>query len=466
MNYEKEYAEYWSSHDHWGSHSFKDPQALANQVQTVCGRGSILDAGCGMGLLVRTLAEQGIDAHGIDIAPRPVEAGNQLTPGRFRIGSILSLPVDDNSVDNVVTTDCLEHIAEADVPAALKELHRVARRFLFVQLATTRDRDGRWHLAIHDRAWWEGQFFAVGFRRHPLQQLAVPYESLEHESSQITLVFEKIPARALEKFPLQTLKAERDLHMDMLRESGRRSDAHIARYMLARQYLPREGVVLDAACGLGYGSALLAQSVPDCQVVGIDNSEFAAAYAETNFRPNLPKLSFRQGDVCDLSAFEDSSVDLVASFETVEHLREPEIFLKEIQRVLKPEGVFICSVPNMWVDEIGIDPNPWHFHVFDFAKLAALCAGFFDLGEAYRQTAGGGMKLNNAPRELRRVNLPVTSGHDQAEWWLLAARSRKTQPAEIKSVAPSDVVVSLAYESQNPAFTNWLSDLPCPVENV
>lgn len=466
MNYEKEYTEYWSRSDRWESHSFKDPQALANQIQTVCGRGSIVDVGCGMGLLVRTLAGQGIDASGVDIAPRPVEAANQLAPGRFRLGSILSLPFPDESFDTVVTTDCLEHIAEADVPAALKELRRVARRFVFVQLATTRDRDGRWHLAIHDRAWWEGQFFAVGFRRHPLQQLAVPYESLESENWQITLVFEKIPARALAQYPLQTLKAERDLHMDMLRESGRRSDAHIARYMLARQYLPSEGVVVDAACGLGYGSALLAQSSPACQVIGIDNSEFAATYAETNFCPNLPLLSFRQGDVCDLSSFADSSVDLVASFETVEHLREPEIFLKEVQRVLKPDGVFICSVPNLWVDETGTDPNPWHFHVFDFPKLARLCAGFFDLGEVYRQTAGGGMKLNKAPRELRRVNLPVTSGHDQAEWWLVAARSRKKLLGEIKSVAASDVVVSLAFAGQNPLFTSWLSELPCQIEHV
>ena len=256
-----------------GSHSFTDPQALANQVLSVCGRGSLLDIGCGMGLLVRTFADQGIDAHGVDIAPRPIEEANRLTPGRFQLGSILSLPFPDESFETVITTDCLQHLAETDVPGALKEIHRVARRFAFVQLATKPDTDGRWHLAIHDRAWWEGQFFAAGFRRQLLNQLAVPYEALENEGWQITLVFEKFSAAALAEYPLAALKSERDLHMDMLRESGRRSDAHIARYMLARQYLPQAGLVVDAACGLGYGSAILAQSSPSSQVVGIDNSE-------------------------------------------------------------------------------------------------------------------------------------------------------------------------------------------------
>jgi 2-polyprenyl-3-methyl-5-hydroxy-6-metoxy-1,4-benzoquinol methylase len=466
MNYEQEYNDYWSRADRWGSHSFKDPNALTDQILSICGRGSVLDVGCGMGLLVRTLAARGIDARGIDISPRPIEEANRLMPGRFQQGSILSLPFAGESFDTVVTTDCLEHLAEADVAGALNELHRVARRFVFVQLSTKPDRDGRWHLAIHDRAWWESQFFIAGFRRHLLNQLAVPYESLEQEGWQITLVFEKIPAAALAEYSLTALKTERDLHMDMLRESGRRSDAHIARYMLARQYLPREGVIVDAACGLGYGSAILAQSAPQAQVVGIDNSDFAVRYAEKNFPQNLANLTFRQGDVCDLGPFADASVDLVASFETVEHLREPRDFLKEVQRVLKPGGRFICSVPNLWVDESGKDPNPWHFHVFDFSRLANLCSEFFDLGEVYRQTAGGGMKLPNAPRELRRVNLPVNNSPDQAEWWLMAARHRKLSAPAIATDNDAGLIVALTHDPHHPLFSSWLSEAAFPVEYV
>ena len=72
------------------------------------------------------------------------------------------------------------------------------------------------------------------------------------------------------------------------------------------------------------------------------------------FVPIYLGLAFRQGDVCDLSSFADSSVDMVVSFETVEHLREPQVFFEGgFNEALKPGGTFICSVPNLWVDKTG-----------------------------------------------------------------------------------------------------------------
>ena len=173
MNYAKEYDEYWSRPDRWQCHSFTSAEPLVQQIETLCGRGSVLDAGCGMGLLVRKLVACGIDAHGVDTAARPIEQGNRDLPGHYHLGSITSLPFPDDSFDTVISTDCLEHLTEADAPVALRELHRVCRRFAFISLATRIDRDGRWHLCIHDRAWWENQFYAAGFRKHPLNQESV-----------------------------------------------------------------------------------------------------------------------------------------------------------------------------------------------------------------------------------------------------------------------------------------------------
>lgn len=464
MNYQEEYTDYWSRHDRWGSHSFDNAEALCRRVLRVGGGGSVLDVGCGMGLLVRTLLRHGVDAQGVDIAPRPVEENNRLEPGRFHLGSILNLPFADASWDTVVSTDCLEHIAEDDVPRALAELHRVSRRCVYINLATTRDRDGRWHLTIRDRDWWEARFFAAGFRRHPLDQVITRYEDRESDDRQITMVFEKIPADALARYPLEALKAERDLHMDMTREPGRRSDAHIARYIMARRYLPADGVVLDAACGLGYGAAVLGHDRPGVRVIGLDNSDYAVAYGRACFQSTHANLRFETGDVCDLSRFADESVDLVVSFETVEHLREPGCFLAEIKRVLKPGGRFVCSVPNMWVDEDGKDPNPWHFHVFDFARLAELCTGFFPLEHVYRQTAGGGMTLSHSPRCLQRVNLPVTATSGDAEWWLVAA----AKPGAFRPLAPpeEDRIVVLTHAPDHPLFSSWLADSPFPVTYV
>ncbi len=421
VDYQREYNDYWSRPDRWGSHSFADAGLLADHIVTPGGGGNVLDVGCGMGLLVRTLVERGVDAHGLDVAERVIRHGQTLSPGRFHLGSILKMPFPDESFHTVVSTDCFEHLAETDVPRAMLELRRVARRNLIIRLATTEDRDRRWHLTIRDRAWWEARFFEAGFRKHPLTQAVVPYEALETDGRQITMVFEKIPDAAREKFPLAALKAERDLHMDMLREGGRRSDAHLARYTLARQYLPADGLILDAACGLGYGSALLAHSAPSLRVIGIDSSDYAVNYATDNFTPWLPNLEFRRGDVCRLDAIADNSVGLIASFETVEHLKHPEKFLLEVKRVLKPDGVFIGSVPNMWVDETGRDPNPWHFHTFDLPKLVALCRQFLAVKEVHRQTAGGGMKLPHAPRRLEQLKFPLPDTPTDAEWWIICA---------------------------------------------
>jgi glycosyltransferase involved in cell wall biosynthesis/2-polyprenyl-3-methyl-5-hydroxy-6-metoxy-1,4-benzoquinol methylase len=474
MDYQREYDEYWARPDRWGSHSFSDPERIADQVISLCGMGQMLDVGFGMGLLVRTLLKRGVDAHGLDVAERVVREAEQLVPGRFKQGSILAVPCPNGAFRTVVSTDCLEHLAEEDVPAALLELYRVAQRFVFIQLATTPDRDRRWHLTIRDRAWWETRFFEAGFRKHPLIQTVVPYESLEKDGRQITLVFERIPAAARERHPLAALAAERDLHMDMLRETGRRSDAHIARYTLAREHLPAEGLVLDTACGLGYGTAILGlgsrpetfgpHSAPGVRILGIDSSAFAIEYARSHFSPGLANVEFREGDVCRLAGVEDHSVEMVVSFETIEHLKEPERFLLEVQRVLKPGGLFLGSFPNMWVNETGRDPNPWHYHVFDLAKLAALCSQFLELRQVCRQNAGGGMKLPQSHRQLRRLNLPVTSGLDDAEWWIVGATKEQAAPVWLTSPAQARRLVLLTADPNHPMYSSWLPHWKLPFQ--
>ncbi len=416
------YQEYWSRSDRWGSHSFTDAAALADQVLSTCGSGPVLDAGCGMGLLVRTLLRAGVDARGVDVAASVVDEGNRHAPGRFTRGSILALPFPDDAFDTVVCTDVLEHLAEADVPAALAELRRVARRAAFITLSTRADRDGTWHLTIRDRAWWESALFEAGWRKHPLTQQLLPYESLEHEEAQITIVLERIPAPAFAAYPVSLLHAQRTLHMDMLRESGRRSDAHIARYMLAARFVRPGDTVLDGACGLGYGAAILGAATTATRIIGLDNSPAAVEYARANFGTGPGgegRVQFRVGDAADLSFLPDASVDAVVSMETLEHLPDPQRFLAEAQRVLTPAGRIIVSVPNDWTDQTGKDPNPHHLHVYDLARLRGELDGHFLIEAMFAQVAGGGMKLGDRPRSLRRLDAAHAGAPPEAEWWLM-----------------------------------------------
>ena len=423
-NYPALYDDYWSRPDRWGSHSFADAEALVDRVLRLGGSGAggrVLDVGCGMGQLVLTLRRRGIDARGLDVAARAIEEGNRQAPGCFEAGSILDIPHRDDSFDTVICTDVLEHLAEQDVPRALSELYRVTRRSVFATIATRIDRDGIWHLTVRDRAWWENRLFEAGFRKHPATQQVVAYEAIEREALQITLALQKIPPGVLGRYPLECLAAERGLHMDMLRESGRRSDAHIARYELARGCVGRGDVVLDVTCGLGYGSAVLCQDTE--RVIGVDNSRFAIEYARASYGPPLP-TEFEHCDAADLGFLEDGTVDVVAAMETLEHLPRPQAFLAEVRRVLRPGGRVVVSVPNDWTDERGTDPNPHHLHVYRWASLKAEMGRHFELEAAFAQTAGGGMKLADRPRRLRPIDPAADGPDEEAEWWLAVGVKR------------------------------------------
>lgn len=307
----------------------------------------------------------------------------------------------------VVLDHALEEVEEDDIPSTVSRLRRPASGALFAVLTTTPGRG---------RDWWEAKFFEAGFRKHPLTQALFPFESLEHDEEEITLVFERVQDGPLGVYPLDSLRAERTLHMDMLRESGRRSDAHIARYTLACQYLRPGDTVLDCACGLGYGSAIMCAGSSCARIIGIDNSAFAAAYAGANF--GGPPAEFRVGDAGDLSFLADASIDAVVSMETLEHLADPERFLRECRRVLTPAGRVILSVPNDWTDESGKDPNPHHLHVYTWDRVREQVERYFHIEGAYAQVAGGGMKLTDRPRRLTRLDLQERA-HGEAEWFLL-----------------------------------------------
>jgi SAM-dependent methyltransferase/polysaccharide pyruvyl transferase WcaK-like protein len=302
--------------------------------------------------------------------------------------------------------------------AALAEwLGEVRRRATGPVRATVCPGTGR------DRHWWENQFFETGFRKHPASPIGEAADTPGPSASGVELVFEKIPDAAWAAYPPAQLRAERDLHMDMLREPGIRSWAHLARYGLAREHAGPGMVVLDAACGLGYGSAVLAMQTGASRVVGIDASAFATDYARANFASVLPNVEFRECDVTALSFIEDACVDLAVSFETMEHLISPEAFLREIRRVLKPGGLLVASVPNRWVDDQGKNPVPWHLHVYDCQQFQDQIGRYFTIEALRRQNAGGGWKRPQ-PASLTAIPAAIPSIEDErdAEWWIVTAR--------------------------------------------
>ena len=266
----------------------------------------------------------------------------------------------------------------------------------------------------------ESLFVTHGYRKTLASLELSPYATLDHAPPESWWSFERIPEALARLYPLEALREERDLHMDMTREAGRRSDAHLVRYLEASRFVRPGDVVLDAACGLGYGLNSLAQATRAAELLGVDESAYAVDYASVAFSaPPGIKMAFRRGDAEDLSFVESSSIDFMVSVETLEHLYHPEKLLAAAYRVLRPGGRLYVSVPNLWADETGNDPNPFHHHVYDWGKLREqlVLAGFV-VERAWLQDAGGGMRRTHEPRGI--VEFEADQGPKQDGEWVLA----------------------------------------------
>lgn len=130
---------------------------------------------------------------------------------------------------------------------------------------------------------------------------------------------------------------------------------HLHRYAITMA-LVKGKTVLDIACGEGYGTYFLAQNAANILGVDID----APTIQKAKQKYQKPNIKFRTGSALCIPE-KDNSFDVVASFETLEHVVEHGTMMREIKRVLKPDGMLIISTPDKryYTDDAGI-VNPYH----------------------------------------------------------------------------------------------------------
>lgn len=179
---------------------------------------------------------------------------------------------------------------------------------------------------------------------------------------------------------------------------------HLERYEFAARHLPR-GRLLDIACGVGYGTRLLAdKSEGGTAVLGIDLSSAALEYAEERYGGE--GIEFHAADAMEFR--DEHGFDGIVSLETVEHLPDPAGFLGQMAEMLHPGGTLVASVPTT----PSVDLNPHHCHDFtetSFRRLLEPLA--LEEIEAFRQVQPvkvGALLLRREARmsDLRR-NLPA-----------------------------------------------------------
>jgi ubiquinone/menaquinone biosynthesis C-methylase UbiE len=135
---------------------------------------------------------------------------------------------------------------------------------------------------------------------------------------------------------------------------------HVYRYAYATRFVKSKHV-LDAACGTGYGARGMLDAGA-ASVTGVDLSTAACLVAKTRY--GVEALCM---DVTQMS-FEDGQFDVATSFETIEHLNQRDVFLDDICRVLKPDGLLVISSPNRECHNMA-GKNRFHVHEFDLQEF-------------------------------------------------------------------------------------------------
>lgn len=175
---------------------------------------------------------------------------------------------------------------------------------------------------------------------------------------------------------------------------------HIARYKLACRHVMGKDV-LDAACGSGYGTAML-KMIGAKIVTGVDISDETIINAQQSYGNAQKDVRFITGNILDLP-FNSESFDVITSFETIEHVDNPSLWIKESSRLLKKDGLFIVSTPNRRVTNPGTYAhekvfNPFHKKEFTVTEFLGELLPFYDIIDLYGQNCAH-------PSEIKTINL-------------------------------------------------------------
>lgn len=150
-------------------------------------------------------------------------------------------------------------------------------------------------------------------------------------------------------------------------------ERHISRYEFANNFISPNSLILDIACGSGYGSNILSKAN---NVIGIDNSQEAIEYAKKTYKGNINFICTSIEHV----VFEEDKFDAIVCLETLEHLYYSTAlnFLLKATSWVRTNGVFILSSPMLrYKDGKSYITNPFHVNEMPRKDLLLLLNELF-----------------------------------------------------------------------------------------
>ena len=222
---------------------------------------------------------------------------------------------------------------------------------------------------------------------------------------------------------------------------------HWHRYLIVRNYVGGKRV-LDVASGEGYGSHLLSKAA--ASVVGADISADAVAHA--NSRYTNENLRYVAAD-CTQIPEPDASFDVIVSFETIEHMTKHEAFLREVDRLLAPAGIFIISSPNRpeYSDKTGYK-NEFHVKELDRAELKTLLDPHFPAQAWFAQRAAFHSMvwpLETAATSAAALTAEGDTAYPEPLYFLVFCARNQTLLAGIKQE------LSLVTDREQSVYAEW-----------
>lgn len=212
---------------------------------------------------------------------------------------------------------------------------------------------------------------------------------------------------------------------------------HLQRYRFAAARVA--GLrVLDVGCGEGYGSYLL-RTAGAREVAGIDIGAEVVERARSSF--SCDSLEFLQDDACVLEAARRKApFDAVVSFENIEHLPDPEAFVRlAAQEILAPEGFLIVSTPDasaLEKDASGATLNKYHLSELTEQQFCALLGKYFEQVTIFWQVQSlEGLRAERTARAIGQIN---ASPFVRAGNLLRRMMGRRIVPFELRVRAESD----------------------------